>query len=64
MGLVMTNDADEVESVALEMIERFGAAAVGFVREQAEIAEALPDIFSAETWHDIADVIERLQPKP
>ena len=60
----MADNADDVESVALEMVERFGAGAVGFVREQAEIAEGLPDKFSAETWRDIADAIERLWPKP
>jgi hypothetical protein len=51
----MTDIADDVKRVALEMIERFGAAAVGFAREQAEIAEGLLDISSAETWRDIAD---------
>ena len=58
------DDSDIVESVARGMIERFGDGAVGFVREQAEIADALPDKLSAETWRDIADAIKRLRPEP
>ena len=58
------DDSDIVESVARGMIERFGDDAVGFVQEQAEIANALPDKLSAETWRDIADAIKRLSRMP
>ena len=46
------------------MVERFGTSAVHIARKQAEIVAAVPDVPSAELWHDIADAIERLQPKP
>jgi hypothetical protein len=58
------DDSDIVESVARGMIERFGDDAVGFVQEQAEIANALPDMSSATAWRDIADAIKRLRPEP
>jgi hypothetical protein len=58
------DDSDIVKSVARGMIERFGDGAVGFVREQAEIADALPDMPSAKAWRDIADAIKRLRPEP
>jgi hypothetical protein len=58
------DDSSQVKHVAQEMIERFGATAVCFVREQAEIAEGLSDLSSAKTWYDIADAIEQLWPKP
>ena len=58
------DDSDIVESVARGMIERSGEGAVGFVREQAKIADALPDKLSAETWRDIADAIKRLSRMP
>ena len=60
----MTGDADDVGRIALEMVERFGTSAVHIARKQAEIVVAVPDAPSAELWHDIADAIERLQPKP
>jgi len=35
----MTDDAADLEHVALEMIERLGNGAAYFVRDQAEIAD-------------------------
>ena len=58
------DDGDIVESIARGMIERFGDGAVSFVLEQAEIADALPDPLSGETWRDIGHAIERLRQKP
>ena len=57
-------DDDIIKCTALEMIARFGDGAVGFVREQSEIADALPDKLSAETWRDISDAIKRLSRTP
>ena len=57
-------DDDIIKCTALEMIAQFGDGAMGFVREQAEIADALPDKLSAETWRDIADAIKRLSRTP
>jgi hypothetical protein len=54
----------DVERIALDLIERFGAAAAHTAYEQADIAAALLDVPSANTWCDIADTIERLWPKP
>jgi hypothetical protein len=58
------DDSNIVESVARGMIERFGDGAVSYVRERAEMADALPDMSSAETWRDIADAIKRLSRMP
>lgn len=57
----MTDNPDDVEGVALEMIERFSAEAARVAREQAEKAASVPD---AEAWRNVADVIERLSLKP
>jgi hypothetical protein len=57
----MSDDTDNVEHVALEMIERFGAGAVHIAREQAEAAASVPD---AEAWRNIAEAIERLLTAP
>jgi hypothetical protein len=57
----MSDDTDDVERVALELIERFGAKAVHIAREQVEIATSVPD---AEAWRTVADAIERLLTKP
>lgn len=57
----MSDDTDGVESVALEMIERFGVGAVNIAREQAAAAASASD---AEAWRNIADTIEKLLTKP
>jgi hypothetical protein len=54
----MTDDADDVEYVALEMIGRFGAEAAQVARELARSAEEQQRA-SAQTWRGIADAIER-----
>jgi hypothetical protein len=56
----MSDDADDVERVAQELIERFGSGAVNIAREQVEAAASAPD---AQAWRDIADAIERLSRK-
>jgi hypothetical protein len=58
----MTDDADEVERIALDLIERFGDAVVPIARELAAASIKARDemLISAETWRDIIDVIERL----
>ena len=53
---------DEIEEDALDMIERFGHAAVYIARELAETAEEHRGQ-SAQDWHDIADIIDRLSLK-
>lgn len=58
------DDRDYIIDIALEMIKRFSADAARIARERAEISATVPDLFSAETWHDIADAIDRLSPKP
>jgi hypothetical protein len=55
----MADDLDDIECVAMVLVDRFGRAAARFVRDQAEMADALPDIASAETWQEIARAIER-----
>jgi hypothetical protein len=48
----------------LEVVGRFGTAAAHTNCELVEIADALPDMLSAESWRDIAAAIKRLSPKP
>lgn len=60
----MGTDHDDIDRVALEMIRHFGAAAAHTACELAEIADALPDMLSAESWRDIAAAIKRLSVKP
>jgi hypothetical protein len=57
---IMSDDAQDVEPIALEMIERFGSSAVNIARWQAEIMAAVPNMLSAKMWWDIADASERL----
>jgi hypothetical protein len=57
----MINDVDSIELAALEMIERFGLIAVYIARDLAETAEERQRN-SSQTWHDIADAIDRLWP--
>ncbi len=57
----MSDDTDDVERVALELIERFGAGAVHIASEQAQAAASVPD---AEAWRNVTKVIERLLTQP
>jgi hypothetical protein len=59
----MSDDAQDVEPAALEMIERFGTSAVNIARWQAEIMATLSDVPSNEMWRDISEAIERLSAK-
>jgi hypothetical protein len=54
---------NDIERDALDMIGRFGHAAVYLARELAETAEGRQGA-SAQAWHDIADAIDRLSMKP
>ena len=59
----MSGVTDDLERVELEMVERFGAKAPHVARELIEsAADRQPNII--RTWHDIANVIERLSIKP
>ena len=60
----MGSDNDDLDRVAVEMIKRFGVAAAHIACEMAEIADALPDMLSAESWRDIAVAVRRLSLKP
>jgi hypothetical protein len=53
---------DDIERDALDMIDRFGDAAVYLARELAESAEERRGQ-SAQAWHDIADAIDRVSQK-
>jgi hypothetical protein len=54
------DDADEVERVAGEFLERHGPRVILDLRERAEIAAANEDQLSAQAWTDIANAAERL----
>lgn len=54
------DDAELIEKSAREIIDVHGAQAESWVREQAEIADAHRDRFSAETWCEIAEAVKRL----
>ena len=58
----MKKYTDEIEQDALELLGRFGHAAVYVARELAETAEERRSR-SAQAWHDIADAIDRLSLK-
>jgi len=60
----MGSDNDDLDWVAAEMVKRFGVAAAPTACEMAEIADALPEMLSAESWRDIAVAIRRLSLKP
>ena len=47
-------DANLVNAVAREFVERHGHAAVAILHEQAEIAAGLGDSQLAQSWRDIA----------
>ena len=53
-------DADEVDRVAAEFLERHGPRVILDLRDRAEIAAANEDQLSAEAWTDIADAADRL----
>jgi len=55
----MTDDADKIEGVALEMIELFGEGAARIVRQHAGDAATRGDSPFAHVLCDIAEVIER-----
>jgi hypothetical protein len=56
---------DIIDHTAVEMIKRFRSAAAHTARELAEIVEECQhDQPSAERWRNIADMVERLWPKP
>ena len=54
----MADDGD-VDLVARGLMTRCEAAAPDIAREQAEVADGIPDPLSGETGRDIADAIER-----
>jgi hypothetical protein len=59
------DDGETIERTAVEMIKRFRSAAAHIARELAEIADDNQnDRPSAETWRNVADMVERLWPKP
>ena len=59
------DDGDIIERTPVEMIKRFRSGAAHIARELAEIAdENQHDPSSAETWRNVADMVERLWPKP
>jgi hypothetical protein len=61
----MTNKLNDIEYTALELIWLFRSGAAQIAREFAEIAEKRHhDQFSAKTWRDIGNAIERLSVKP
>ena len=55
------DDEDNLaEAVAREFVDRLGRRAVDELNDRADIAEETGDHTSAETWRDIARVVERL----
>jgi hypothetical protein len=61
MPPAMIDDSHYVARTELEMIGQFGAGAAHIARALAEASDEVQDdmLTSAETWHDIADAIER-----
>jgi 16S rRNA C1402 (ribose-2'-O) methylase RsmI len=59
----MSDNPDDIERTALDMVKRFGARAAWIARELAEIAEE-QQRDSAKAWRDIADAVERQSGKP
>jgi hypothetical protein len=56
---------DDIERTAVELIKLYRSGAAQIARDLAEIAAAHHhERPSAETWHGIAEAIERLWPKP
>jgi hypothetical protein len=59
------DEGDIIERTAVEMIKRFRSTAAHIARELAEIAEENNhDRLAAEMWRNVADMVERLWPKP
>jgi CheY-like chemotaxis protein len=58
--LVPTEDARLVQSVAMEMMQRYGDAA-DRAKEAEEIDRDKGDELSAQAWHDIAEAIQMIQ---
>lgn len=58
------SDVNLVEQAAREYVERHGADSVRVLTDHAEVADALGDTRSAETWRDIADAAERILRSP
>ena len=58
----MSDDDDDnlVEQVAREYVQRHGSDSLAILRERADAADAMGDVFSAEAWRDIADAAERM----
>ena len=56
----MSDDDDLVEQVAREYVQRHGRDSLPILRERADMAEELGDVFSAEAWREIADAAERM----
>ena len=60
----MDEDSDLVTQVAAQLVSEFGAEAVAYARDQAEIAVGLDDEESTRAWFDIADAADDLLRKP
>jgi hypothetical protein len=60
-SLMMTDELEDVECVAMVLADQFGRAAERLARDYAEVADTLPDMPSAKTWRDIAHAIERVR---
>ena len=54
------SDDDDLEKVAREYVQRHGPESIVILRDLAEMADAVGDVLSAETWRDIADAAERI----
>jgi hypothetical protein len=53
-------DSDLVDTIAADLIQQHGQAALPGIREAAEKATALHDDISAGVWCSVEDVAERL----
>jgi hypothetical protein len=56
----MSDDADLVEQVAREYVQRHGSDSIAILREPADAAEEMGDVLSAKAWREIADAAERM----
>ena len=58
--------ADDIERIALDLIERFDDLAAPIARELAAASGEVQDemLNSAEAWFSVADAIERLTRTP
>ena len=62
--ICLMDDLELVEAVAREFVAREGEASLTYLRERAEVAQALGDELSARAWLDIASVAERIAACP